>query len=391
MSNNIRLVVGGFECTQWDDVSIDSDLEIPADAWSVTLFNPPTDPLPSTVQKGALVEIFIGTQQVLKGTVDRITDRVTRQGYMLSVAGRDVVGVLLDNSVLLLVQQQVTLQDLVGQYVFNDFGQIFTGIKIDQGIDYTSAKTAIEPSESVWAALVKLAESIGQYVWSDAAGIVRIGNPFNKPQPPAPVLKLMRGDSSNNVLSVDYSEDITQQYSEVIVLGQDNQSQVSFYATDSTPVDDTYHGQDLTPSKKDKPDEAEFSGQAGQSLPYLRRHIVLDTLADNDDQAAKRAQKLMLDGNLSAYTLTVDVAGWTCNTGHVWDTGWTVKYQSDVTRSAANGEWVIMARTLTLGRNGKQTQLKLKRKQYWMQPVAPLPPSDDEIQYPTEYDDDMAQ
>jgi prophage tail gpP-like protein len=123
----------------------------------------------------------------------------------------------------------------------------------------------------------------------------------------------------------------------------------------------------------------------------LRRHIVLDTLADNDDQAAKRAQKLMLDGNLSAYTLTVDVAGWTCNTGHVWDTGWTVKYQSDVTRSAANGEWVIMARTLTLGRNGKQTQLKLKRKQYWMQPVAPLPPSDDEIQYPTEYDDDMAQ
>lgn len=388
-NNAIRLIVGGFECTQWDDVSIDSDLEIPADAWSVTLFNPPTNPLPATFRVGVLIEIFIENQQVLKGTIDRIADRVTRQGYMLSVSGRDVVGVLLDNSVPLLVQQQITLENLVGQYIFNDFKHIFNGVQFDKGIDYTRTKTAIEPSESIWSALVKLAESIGQYVWSDETGVLHMGNPFDKRQPRAAALKLMRQGS--NVLSVDYVEDITQQYSEVVVLGQDNQAQTSFYATDSTPVDDIYHGQDLNPSKKNQPDNAEFSGKAKQNLPYLRRHIVLDSLADNNDQAAKRARKIMLDGNLSAHTLTIDVSGWKCSSGQVWQTGWTIKYQSDITRSVANGEWVIMGRTLTLGRNGARTQLKLKRKQYWMQPVAPLPPSNNDLSSATEYSDDMAQ
>lgn len=387
MSNNITLIVGGQQCSQWDDVSIDSDLLIPADAWSVTLFNPPADPLPSTVFKGAVVEITYNGQTILKGTIDRITDSVNRQGYRLSVSGRDVVGVLLDSSVPVIVRQQITLSDIVGQYILTDLGELIHDIAIDQGVDYTSTKVAVEPSESIWDAIVKAAESAGQFVWADATGAIRIGNPFNKRQPKTPNLIMRRAGQNNNVLSVEYAEDITSQYSTVIVLGQDNSTQASFYATEDN-LPDTYTGQDLTPSKKDQPDAPEYTGKSTQKLPYLRRKIVLDSLADNDDQAVKRARKIMQDGNLSAYSLNVEVDGWTCATGQIWTTGWTVNYQSDVTRKVANGTWVIMGRTLKLGRNGKTTQLRLKRKQYWMQPVAPLPPDNqDDAEELTEYPD----
>lgn len=390
MSNNIRLIVGGFECTQWDDVSIDSDLEIPADAWSLTLFNPPTDPLPSSIKVGMLVEIFYENQQVLRGTIDRITDRVTRQGYALSLSGRDIVGILLDNSVPVKVEQQVTLEDFflkrIFEGVFGLAGFAAEGLSDSQRLELV----AVEPGESIWDVLSKAAEAHGQYLWADQLGTLRFGNPFARNSPPIS-LYLLRNGKNNNVLSVDYAEDITDQFSEVVVLGQDNRKQTSFYATNNIPVDLYFFGQDLNLNPKNQPDEPEYEGNSTQTLPYPRRKIVLDSLADNNDQAAKRARKLMLDGNLSAYTLTVEVAGWTCSTGQVWETGWTVKYQSDVTRSAANGEWVIMARTLTLGRNGKQTQLKLKRKQYWMQPVAPLPPLDEPLEYPQEFSDDMAQ
>lgn len=388
MSNNITLIVGGQQCSQWDDVSIDSDLLIPADAWSVTLFNPPADPLPSTVFKGAVVEITYNGQTILKGTIDRITDSVNRQGYRLSVSGRDVVGVLLDSSVPLTVRQQVSLYDIVKQYVLPDLGGFLQDfLVVDQGVDFTIAKVAVEPSESIWDAIVKAAEAAGQYVWAESDGNIRVGNPFNKRQPKTPNLIMRRAGQNNNVLSVEYAEDITSQYSTVIVLGQDNSTQASFYATEDN-LPDIYTGQDLTPSKKDQPDTPEYTGKSTQKLPYLRRKIVLDPLADNDDQAVKRARKIMQDGNLSAFTLTIEVAGWTCAMGQIWTTGWTVNYQSDVTRKVANGAWVIMGRTLKLGRNGKTTQLRLKRKQYWMQPVAPLPPDNqDDNEELTEYPD----
>jgi prophage tail gpP-like protein len=370
-TDNITLTVGGYECKHWDEVSIDSDLEIPADAWSLTLFNPPENALPPAVKIGAVIDVSYRNQPILKGVIDRIPDVVNRQGHRLAITGRDVVGVLLDNSVPLTVQQKVTLADIVGKYIA-EFSSIVQGLLVDKGIDYATAKTAVEPAESIWSAVVRAAEAAGQYIWAEPNGALHIGNPFNGRQPPIPTLYLNRDGSKNNVLSAEYTEDIADLYSQVIVLGQDNQTHRSFYATEEN-TDQTYDGQDLTPSKKDQPDTPEYTGKASQRLPYTRRKITLEALADNNDQASNRAKKIMQDGNLHAYTLTVSVVGWTCSTGQVWQTGWTVHYHSDITRPAANGDWVIFGRTLRLSRQtGKTTELRLRRKQYWMQPIAPV-------------------
>jgi prophage tail gpP-like protein len=47
----IRLLLSGFECTDWDEVVIDSQIDVPADGWSMTLFNPPVGHLPQQVKQ----------------------------------------------------------------------------------------------------------------------------------------------------------------------------------------------------------------------------------------------------------------------------------------------------------------------------------------------------
>lgn len=382
-SSSIELIVGGFVCTAWDSVSIDSDLEIPADSWSLTLFNTDAGVLPPQVQGGQIVELYYRGQPVLKGVLDRVQESASRAGRRVTLNGRDLAALLLDNAVPVTVQQKITIKQIVLQWVLTDLGNYISDVLFSDQLDKLQNLVAIEPSESIWSALTKAAESIGQYIWVEAGGALIIGNPFRPKkgvmtQPPIPVLRLKRDDSTNNVLSAEYTEDATELYSEVVVLGQEAQAQSSFYstATDES-YGEVYTGQDLTPSAADQPDPPEFVGRTQRITATPRRKIILDSLADTAAQAAQRAEKLMQDGQLSAYTLQVTVAGWTCQTGQVWATGWTVRFESDVMAARVAGDWVVMGRTLELSRAaGKITQLKLKRQQFWMQPIAPSPQSE---------------
>lgn len=379
--SNIELIVGGFVCTSWDSVSIDSDLEIPADSWSLTLFNTDAAVLPERVQAGQIVALYHQGRPVLKGVLDRVQESVSRSGRRITLNGRDLAALLLDNSIKLEVQQQVSVFEAASRYFLADpvakfFNQAIR-IHFPRSAELVERIIAVEPAESIWQFLSKAAEIMGQYIWVDAVGDIYIGNPFKQPQPPVPLLLLNMGGQSNNVLSAEYTEDATELYSEVVVMGQENQTQATFYATATDQTyGEVYTGQDLTPSAADQPNPPEFVGRTQRITPTPRRKIILDSLADNPEQAAQRAEKLMQDGQLSAYSLHVTVAGWTCPTGQVWATGWTVRFESDVMAARAAGDWVVMGRTLELSRaGGKITQLKLKQQQFWMQPVAPSPES----------------
>lgn len=72
----IKLVIDGFECGDWDDVTIDSQIDVPADGWSMTLFNPPVGNLPKQVKAGVQAKIYYGDELILTGIVDRLLYRV---------------------------------------------------------------------------------------------------------------------------------------------------------------------------------------------------------------------------------------------------------------------------------------------------------------------------
>ena len=64
---DIRLVIGATEINQFDDVSIDSVIDVPADGWSVTAFNPVYDRLPMDVSAGQKIQLYYGKELVLTG------------------------------------------------------------------------------------------------------------------------------------------------------------------------------------------------------------------------------------------------------------------------------------------------------------------------------------
>ncbi|RSN77889.1 phage baseplate assembly protein [Acinetobacter haemolyticus] len=334
----IRLIVGGFECGDWDDVTIDSHIDVPADAWSMTLFNPPVGHLPNTVKAGVKAQIYYADELILTGIVDHLTESISRSGRILQLSGRDMVGQLIDCSVPIKNSRQVTLSALLEQFVLTDLSSIFETVRV-QDDNWLKNKVTIEPSESLYDAIAKAAQVTGQFVWFDVNNGLQVGDPFKFADQNIQTLKLMRAGLDNNVISMSYDEDVSRVFTDIKILSQDEKGRAVSASTTS-------------------------------QTPYAFKRLKIVTMGDIETQAEAQAaiNKIQHDNDLEAYTLTATVPDWTIN-GQVWKTGGQVNLQTDVL-IRANATWVVMGRILKLHRNGgKTTELTLKRKGDWVQPL----------------------
>ncbi|RYL25156.1 phage baseplate assembly protein [Acinetobacter piscicola] len=335
----IRLIVGGFECKEWDDVTIDSQVDIPADAFSFSLYNPPLGHLPAEVKAGTTAEIYYGNELILTGIIDRLKESVSRAGRTLQLSGRDLAGQLIDCSVPINNSRQITLSTLIQDYVLaSPLGTVIHGFRV-QDDAWLKNKITVEPSESLYDAIAKAAQVTGQFVWMDEQGVMNIGNPFNRSQQPSQTLNLMFDGKNNNVISASYDEDVSSVFSDIKILSQDEKGQ-------------------------------HILAETNRSTPYAYSRLKIITMSDVETQAEAQAaiEKIQHDNDLEAYTLTTTVPDWVIN-GSVWKTTGQIYFNSDVlTRS--NAKWVVIGRTFRLSRHeGKTTELKLKREGDWAQPL----------------------
>lgn len=342
-NKEIRLLVGGYELKGWDEATIDNSIDIPADSFSVTLFNPVYDQLPKSVSAGQTVQLYYDKQLVLTGVVDRISEAVSRQGRGLKISGRDLVGQLIDCSVPMFNGRQVNLEELVNQYIKKgNLSSLFKNVVIENNTTLRN-KVSVEPSESLWDAINKAAASSGQHVWLEADGTLKIGNPFSAPYHVKTTLQLMFDGQQNNVIDAQYDEDVSKVFSQIKVLSQDSKAK-HILSESSTKT----------------------------AYPFNRLKLVSIGDVETKAEADAALKKLEGDNNLEAYNLKINVVGWTVD-NKVWATGWYVNLHSDVL-SRATAKWAIMGRTLHLSRSaGQTTELKLKRQGDWVQP---LPPKD---------------
>ncbi len=375
--DNMVLEVGGVVCSGWDQVDIDSEIMTPADAWSLALFGLDDYVLPESVQGGADVSIKYLGQTVLVGVVDSLKDKCGRLGRQVRISGRDLAGQLLDCSVNIFQGKAMTLNEIVTHSLSGGSGvdasinrTVAVNIKVPARIskELLAQKTAVEPGEAIWTAIQKAAEAVGQYVWFDPDGTLIIGNPVRDEEQPAlvPELVMMRDGTTSEVIVLDleYSEDVSDVYSEIHILGTDDQTGRSF----------TSRRRNLLKSHRTLSDDRKVAldGAASQILSKRRLRIIVSGQAATAAEAETLADKVLHDANLNAYTLTADVEGWTCATGEIWRAGWvtTVKTDAIARVSGEPSAWVIFGRTLKLSRTqGKITTLRLKRVADWMQPV----------------------
>lgn len=339
--DKIALHIGGVVCSTWDDLSLDSDIGVPADAFSFSWFDAEHDVLPDYVKGGSNCHVTCNGETVLTGILDRIGQRIGRGGLNTDLSGRDLAGQLLDCSAPIDAAANLSLSELIKRYVTGgDLASLPITIGKVQS-DWLKGKTGVDVGESVWDVLTAAAQASGQYIWLSADGALMIGNPFDVPQPATKPTFYLYNDErreQNNVLDADYRSDVSGVFSTIEVVGQ-NEKGKNFKATATT-----------------------------DRISLKRHRVISDSRSDTQAEAEKFAQKALYDALLEGTDLTLSVSGWTHN-GAPWRTGWEVSFDSNVLPRAA-GDWVVYGRTLQLSRaNAKTTELRLKRREDWMQPV----------------------
>lgn len=340
-SLELSLHIAGMVCATWDELSVDSDIGVPADAFSFSWFGADGDLLPAYIVAGAPCQVRCNGALVLTGVLDRVSQTVGRSGFTTNLSGRDLAGQLLDCSAPIDAAANLSLSEIIQRYVVGgDLARLPIRLGRVQN-DWLKAKTGVDIGESIWDVLTAAAQASGQYVWLSADGALMIGNPFDVPQPPTmPKLYLCTDDRNpyNNVLSADFKHDISNDFSSIQIVGQ-NAKGKNFKAT-----------------------------ATDHRLPLARHRIMSDSRSDTQAEAERFAAKAMSDAKLDAIDLTLTMSGWTFK-GLPWATGWKVSFDSNVMPRAA-GDWVIYGRTMQLSRDNEMTtELRLKRPEDWMQPI----------------------
>lgn len=338
--NEIRLEIGGYSISTWDNISIDSQIDTPAENWSFTLFQKDGEPLPKEIAGAKEIKIFYNNELILTSIADRVSEAVSRDGYGLQISGRDLVGQMIDCSVAIFNGRQETLEELLNKYVLDgDFKSIIHDVRI-QNNAWLKNKISVEPSESLWDSIAKAAQVTGQHVWLEPNGTLVVGDPFANPYQVKTPLRLMKPlDNSNNILDLQYDNDVSSVFSEIKILSQDANAQ-------------------------------HILAESKSKTQYNFNRLKIVTLGDVETKAEAEAalDKIKKDNDLEAYSLAVTFDGWQVDQ-KVWTPSWYVNVETNAI-SNATAKWAVYGRTLLLSRDsGKTTKLRLKRQGDWAQPL----------------------
>lgn len=327
------------EHADWTAYSIDSDLMIPADAWSFSI-GPVVGSLPAALTEGREVLVKMADRVVMTGRIDAITYDVDRNGRSVSINGRDRAGVLVDCAVRPFNKKQATLGEIVAAVV-RPLG--VTKVRIDANGTTIREKINVEPGEAAWDMLQHAAEANGLWPWFTPDGTLVVGRP-DYTQPPVATLVMKTDGRENNLVSLSETRDISQRFSEVTVLGQSH----------GTATEDGAHRR--------------VGGAKDTGVKWFRPAIISDHEADKQAVADARARKFIADARLRGYTLTATLNGHAVNPAAakplLWTPGQRVHLVSEP--HGVDAVFFVMARRFTGGRNQpSRTMLTLKEDGVW--------------------------
>ncbi|AXE33125.1 phage baseplate assembly protein [Chromobacterium phragmitis] len=333
--NAVNLMIGGHVHRNWSSYEIDSDLLIPADAWSVSL-GLADGKIPAMVAPGVEVLVRIGNDTVLSGRIDDIDDHIHKEGHTLTLRGRDGAAVLVDCSAPIFTAKMATLAEVVASVV-RPLG--VRKIRIDADRAGTAEKVNVEPGDTAWDTLVHAAEANGLWPWFEPDGTLVIGGP-DYSAPPVASLVMRRNGKGNNMLSLKRSRSMAERYSDITVLGQS-------------------HGTSVESGK-----HAIKSTVRDSAMSIYRPKVKVDHDAESAESARARARKILSDGRLKGLTLVAEVAGHRTSGGQLWQPGQRIHVICEPL--GIDAVFFLMARTIQGGRaTGTITRLTLKEDKVW--------------------------
>lgn len=351
-NEKVELKINDQIHSEWESYEIDSDLLIPADGWHVALgLN--NGKVPTEVVVGMLVNVLVGGEVVLTGYVDDIDHPIGKAAHPFSMTGRDLAADLVDCSAPIFSAKMVGLQQII-KMIVSSFGLTKTP-SIDAEDTRIREKINIEPGDTAWDALARVAEANGLWPWFEPDGTLVVGGP-DYSSPIVAHLIIRKSGKGNNALSINKHESMIGRYSDVTVLGQ-------------------AHGTDTEPGR-----HSLRAGARDTDLSCTTRYrpkIVTDHECDSVAVCRDRARKLIADGRLNGLTLTVEVKGHrivapgTEFDGLLWKPGMRVMVTSEA-HNIKEQIFFMMARKFKRSRSdGTRSVLTLKEDGIWIMDAHP--------------------
>ncbi|WP_410499712.1 phage baseplate assembly protein [Chitinibacter sp. S2-10] len=337
-NETITLLIDGKAHDNWSRYEIDSDLFIPADAWSLSLGLSDDQYLPAMTE-GTSIRLLLGSDVVMSGVLDTVVDSIG-SGHSITLRGRDGAGVLVDCSAPIFTSKQATLAEVVASVV-KPLG--VRKVRIDATKAQGQDKVSVEPGDTAWAALQNAAEAAGLWPWFEPDGTLVVGGPDYR----APVVgTLTLGGVQANLTDLSVERNLVRRISQITVLGQSHGTDDSEgkHAIKVTVKDPTARG--------------------------YRPRIVVDHEADSVGVAQARGRKLLADARLEAFTVEAITPGHRAPNGKPWAPGMRVHVVS--ARNRLDQVLFCTARKFTGGAGQPSlTRLTLKEDGVWIPDAHP--------------------
>lgn len=239
MRDSVKMVIGSKEISTFLSYEADSNVLIPADAFSCTISR-----IENSIHAGDKFELYVNGAIEMTGIVDKVTPSYKKGSEEMTIEGRDLMGILVDSSVEeFRTIKDIKLKDLAKRLLKNvpflDKSKIAYGHeKTDAGLSKpkkvktesqrysfgdTSNVCQYEPGISIFEALSDHAQRHGLIMWMEPDGTLIFGELKGNEDPVEFSFftqKAAENSKSNNILSAKRIYDISKRFSKVTVVAQ---------------------------------------------------------------------------------------------------------------------------------------------------------------------------
>ncbi len=340
-SANVTLKIAGRRFDGWTQVSIERRLDALCGQFALGLTERwPGQPERWRIETGDQAQLLVDDEPVVNGWIDRARYQLSPNGHPLEVSGRDRTCDLVDCS----ADPPGSWRDRTAAQIAADLTRPF-GISVsvigDPGPPF--ARFALEPGETVLAAIERMTVLRGLLATTDASGDLVLRRPSEQ----TAGFELVEGE---NIEAITFDNDTADRFSRYTLKGHD--------ASDESAG-----------SRAARPSAEALD-------PGVRRHRPLLIVADEESTTATLQASARWEASVraaKAQVVTATVAGWRSRDGRLYQPNVLVPVRAPTVGVTA--ELLVSGVRFKRGaREGSRTELTLVRKEsYSLKPVAEAP------------------
>ncbi len=335
----VTLTIDGKRHVGWTAARIHRSLDAMTGAFELSLTRRErTEDEPRTIAAGAACTLSVDGETLISGWIDRVSPSRAKDSHSIAVTGRDRAADLVDCSAIASPGswRNASMESIVRALV-QPFG---LAVHFTASTGRPIRKFAIQPGETVQAAIERLCRFRGLIYFSRADGSIEIGSPATG----ASIGRLIEGD---NILEISADHDVSDRFGTYLVKGQ-------------------AHGDDEANGRA----VAQIKAQA-KDAAVTRYRPLLIVAEDQGDKAALE-KRAAWEANVRAakgQTANVTVQGWTGPDGAIWRPNSRVDLSSPATYIEST--MLIVAVDLMRDEQGTVAILTLNRPEAWQQLAEP--------------------